>query len=393
MAESFTQGQISFEYRRFEDDMTSETHDEQISVFSRIDTKYQQAKNKFVLRAYARVHSGKSGQDIVVAEDLYYSTEVKDFIELGAGYKIYNWSNLEVFRPADTVNSKNLDTDIEKFEKIGELSLYANMFMPNGQLSIYFFPKSADPLFPTKESRFGLNIPVEDPIWVDKDGHTSNWNNSGAIRFTQSLGAVDFQAHILNHYDRDYFILGLNDELAVVPYFFRVNESSVGLQHSADQYLTKFEVTHKNYQDESEVLSIVGTAVKPKDFSVAALGLEYDQSFDHGSTGKILIEYQRILGVSLYERSILSVFQNDLFVNYSYNLNDTMGTQLSLGSFIDLERSHEFLHIATYTRRLSNTWKYNINMRLFDAPIKSSPDGMEILNQSDSLSFSLDRFF
>ena len=67
-----------------------------------------------------------------------------------------NWTATEAFHPADVINSRYLDSNVENFEKLGEAMVSFKWDVGDGNLTGYFIPFVMDPIMPSRRSRLNL---------------------------------------------------------------------------------------------------------------------------------------------------------------------------------------------------------------------------------------------
>jgi len=137
------QGEVAFEFRKFKDDNVATTKDTGAAIFTRLETKYESDVSKHVLRFFSRVDPKDSDRDFVTFEDAYLSNRLGESqgIKVLAGYKLFNWTATEAFHPADQINSRNYDSDLENLEKKGELTVELAFDTPVGALSFFYWPR------------------------------------------------------------------------------------------------------------------------------------------------------------------------------------------------------------------------------------------------------------
>lgn len=410
-AEYSSMGEIALEYRQFKDDDSSATEDRGIAVFSRLESRFDGESYSHLLRGFARVDSEESSRDLIWIEDAFasYFLDFDKEWRVGGGYKIYNWTALEAFRPADTLNSRNYDAPLEKPEKRGELALEFEMPYYEGSFTLYYFPRAENPHYPGAASRLGLGFVPATPVWVDGvEAEDKQWRQQFGARLTQFIFGADISIHAIRHYDRQFPIVGTSNYTFVgstpvpvngtssmnVPHYYQVTQYGGTLQLPFfDGWVFKAEAAHRTFEKELEVLTVSGLQ-KPIDHSEVALGLEYGMAHADGSESTFFLEGVQILGVEENERARLSAFQNDVFIGMRHARNDIMGTEFLISAIFDLERTHEKLYNLQASRRLSDVWKLSGTVRVFDAPPETStPRGLEILDQDNHASITITRFF
>ncbi len=410
-AEFSSQGEVAVEYRQFKNDDVSSTQDTGIAFFSRLESSYEDDRYSHVLRGFSRIDSKESSRDLIWVEDAYaaYFLDEEKLWKISGGYKVFNWTALEAFQPADTINSRNFDAPLERPEKRGELALELEVPFYQGSLTFSFFPRVENPRYPGSASRLGVGFLPAEPVWVDgQDAKSDQWHPQFAARLTQLIYGADLSLHVLRHYDRQFPIVGTSNYAVVlgntvpvngvsslnVPHFYEVTQIGGTLQKPFfDAWLFKAEAANRTFEKDLSVLTVTGLR-KPLDHTEAALGLEYMTSHADGSDSTLFFEYQKILGLEKSEAERLSIFQHDYFIGIRHTRNDIMGTEFVLSAILDVDRSHEKLYNFQASRRLSDVWKIGTTVRVFDAPKQGTTAvGLEVLDQDHHISINLSRFF
>lgn len=431
MAEVSSFGELALESRVFEDDDNDDTQDWGIGAYSQLEVNYESGVFSHVFRATARVDRKDPGRNFVTFEDAYLSARIFGGVKLLAGYKIFNWSATEAFHPADQVNSRNYDGEIENLEKKGELTVEAELPLYRGTFSLYFFPRFEDPKLPSPSSRLGgMGIDLGGPTVVDgMDADTNHkWVPQFGVRTVQYLDWGDFSAHALKHVNRNYPLLGTHkysEQTLGSPPFFSItqlapNDIMLGpttyylpgwqfgstAQVLTDSGVLKFEGAYYMFDDHKPIFDLALFAQDPlkedeneylqkrKDHGELVVGYEHNLYHDNSTQSTLLFEAVSVLGLNKEERASTSIFQRDIFLGYRFSFNDTMGKEILFNVIADLERSHEYLYNLSYSQRLSNTWKIESSLRFYDAPQKGDiPQGLEALDESTGLNLTLTRFF
>jgi hypothetical protein len=396
-------GEVSFESRIFKDDDKATTEDRGLSLFTRLEAVYKGEKLDLIFRGFGRVDRFDKGRDVFAPEDahLKYSLGPANLI---AGYQMFNWSATEVFHPADVLNSRNFDSNIENQEKIGELTLSARFDLFDGDLTFYYFPKYEKPIPPGRRSRLGIDIgfDVADPSFVEKNNFvsTDSYGNQYGVRLAQTLGDTDFTIHYLRFMDRLqplYFF----DGSVIRPHLFMMNQIGGTLSSVLTEgIIGKFEFAHKDFIADNPVTNILLTPTtrSPIDHTQLVWGLEWGWGNSNGTDTTLYAEYQYYKpdkSISSARRDELGIFQNDLFIGCRHAFNDVNGKELVVSLISDMNRSHEYLFQSTYSQRLNQFWKIKLGLRYIDAPIKNKPTpiGLEVLNQDHQFSLAFSRFF
>lgn len=155
------QSEISFRSMVYQNDKKPGTNDSEAALGLKASTTYEKGSLKAVF-------GGQGRNDYGYLEDLYavYSFGSEREWRVSSGFQVFNWSATEAFHPADILNSRNYDSDAESLDKKGELNIAIERRLADGWLSLYYFPLFMDPEYPGKESRRGLSVDLEDPVWI-----------------------------------------------------------------------------------------------------------------------------------------------------------------------------------------------------------------------------------
>lgn len=404
-------GEIKAELRQFKDDEVNKTVDKAIAGKFRAELKYSGENYNANFRGYALVDTEDNDRNTTTIEDLYftYFFNEDETVSLTAGYKIFNWSATEAFHPADVINSRNLDSNIESLDKIGEPHIEGYFETSIGSFSLFYFPYAINPKYPGKNSRLGVGKDIRAPIWVTSNTKSTpkNWHHQGALRFSKTIGSGDLTLHAIHHMNRMNPIVGLDItykeimgfsapvRIDYTPYFFKALQLGGTYQHAIEGgWLIKAEGAFRDfYHNEVNIQTPRGYR-SPKDHGLLALGVEYVMSHDIGYESNLVLEAQSVLGQGRSTRSELSLFQRDIMLGYRLAFNDTMGKELFVSLIKDIERKNETLYNFYYTQRLSDDWKVKMGFRVYDAPMKGDyPIGLEAYHNSHYVFLNLSRFF
>lgn len=402
------QGEVGFEYRRFESDLNIQNADTGVAVLSRVESVFETDIYKHVFRFFGRVDQKDSDRSLVVVEDGYLSMTLGEdqTIKILGGYKLFNWTATEAFHPADQINSRNYDSNVESLEKKGELTIEIEKTLDNGSFALYFFPKFEDPVFPGNRSRLGFGADLERVVWVDGGDATTNqnWGVQFGGRLSTTIMDADLSFHFLHHMDRSFPVIGTHRYATVsgspvatafptTPYYYRVNQVGLTAVLPYESFIFKLEAASREFDNDLLIYTTRGLR-RPEDNTEVALGSEYGIAHESGSESFIFVEGQMMFGPNQDRIQELSLFQKDIFLGYRFAFNDIMGRELFFSFIFDAEREHEFLYNLSYSQRLSDIWKVKTGLRYYDAPQKGATvTGLELYD-GDSYGFvTLTRFF
>lgn len=403
------QGEIGFEYRRFESDNVNTNADTGVAIVSRVESTFEKEVYKHVFRALGRVDEKDSDRSLVIIEDGYLSMLLgpEESWKILGGYKLFNWTATEAFHPADQINSRNYDSDVESLEKKGELTLELEKTLDNGSFALYFFPKFEEPVYPGAQSRLGFGAELQRPVWVDGGDATTNqtWGVQFGGRFSFTLlDTADLSFHFLHHMNRSFPVIGTHQFVLVggsptptafptVPYYYRANQVGITGVLPIESFIFKLEAATRKFDNDLFVYTTRGLR-RPEDNTEVALGMEWSIAHESGAETYLFMEGQMMFGPEQSRIEEMSLFQKDIFLGLRYAFNDVMGRELFFSFIFDVEREHEYLFNLSYTQRLSDLWKIKTGIRYYDAPQKGSTvTGLELYDGDSYIYGTLTRYF
>lgn len=411
------QGEVSFEYRQFESDTNSNTVESVPSLFSRVEAKNDGEIMDMAFRGYGRVSEQEPSRNILRAEDAYVRFPVgpEGDWSFFAGYKTYNWTATEAFHPADAVNSRNLDSEFENFEKMGELSIEVEIPVLRGYFSLFYWPRFEAPHYPGVKSRLGSGFDFDHPrVLVGEDyQNDSVWRHQYGARFSNVWGDADFSVHVLKHIDRNYPLIGdvnyttipvggssitVPSKSTLTPYYYEALQVGGTLSYVSGALISKVEYAWRKFDQDVRPIynALTSTFLKPRDHQEIAVGFEYLIGHESGAESYLVLEGNTFLGLTESERIAVSVFQRDVLLGYRFNFNDDMGREIFASTILDVERTHERFFQISYAQRLTSVWKMKLAARVFDAKKENPqglPVGLELFDRDNYLQLTLSRFF
>ncbi len=410
-------GEVAFEFRQFESDNNSNTVESVPSLFSRVDTKLDGDIMDMAFRGYGRVSEREPSRNILSFEDAYVRFPVgpEGDWSFFAGYKTYNWTATEAFHPADAVNSRNLDSEFENFEKMGELTFEVEIPVLRGYFSLFYWPRFEAPHYPGIKSRLGSGFDFDRPrvLAGDDINDDSAWRHQFGARFSNVWGDADYSLHVLKHIDRNYPLLGdinyttLNvggsnvtvpSKSTLTPYYFEATQIGGTLSYVTGALISKLEFAWRQFETPSRPVynALASSFLTPTDHQEVAVGFEYLVGHESGAESYFILEGNTFFGLDEVERTAVSVFQRDVLLGYRFNLNDDMGREFFVSAILDVERTHERFFQASYAQRLNAFWKARLALRIFDAAKEypqGLPVGLELFDSDNYLQLTLSRFF
>ena len=388
-------GEAGIESRLFNGDGVGATEDFNIGPYARTELKARRGMYRGLGRVFLREDFFDAGRGIFILEEFWAGWRANGWkVRLGA--QLFNWTATEAFHPADILNSRNLDSDVENTEKLGEPALRVSKSIGQGVIEAYFLPTRIAPRLPGSASRLSLSgTDSGDALWVSNDGSLSRGNIEiqGALRASQTFGSADIAVHLVHHRDRSQPVITLDPQNALLtPVYLPVSQYGGTYQQALGAWLAKLELAWRDF-DNPDRPTRLGT-VSQEDHGQAAAGLEFGWAGNSGSESALVLEGQRIFGVARAERANLHLFQNDILFGVRHAFNDTQSKELFASVLIDAERNSELLWSARYSQRIGDTWSVKTGFRIVQAPQKSSvAAGLETLRAADQIFLTVIRHF
>jgi hypothetical protein len=357
-AEVSSKGELAVEGRAFADDDDELTHDQGLGLFGRLEARHQHAPFEEKLRAYGRLDHYDDRRSTLVLEEAFVQVR-QGRVRLRVGADLVNWTATEAFHPADVINARNLDSDLESLEKVGEPMAAAQVTLAEGTTAaLMVMPVYMKTLLPSPRSRLSLAPGVDFQgrrALFDRKGHYTD-NHFGpqlALRLQQVVGQADVSVHALEQMDRLQPLVGWDiAEARPVPIYLTVRQLGGTYQQVLGPLIVKVEAAYRWFATPVDadapvvpldVRAAVPTPMAPgsfpdRDHGTVAVGLEYGIPHASGGDSTLLLEGQMVLGANIdaATRQQLTPFQRDLFAGYRLTLGDDDSKELEMGTIVDL---------------------------------------------------------
>lgn len=403
-----SRGDVAFDSRAFRPDDDPITVDGAASILGRVEWRHQHAPLEEKVRVFGRTDALDNRRSIVVVEEAWAQFRSGP-IRLRVGADIVNWTATEAFHPADVINARNLDSEIENFEKLGEPMVAAQWGIFEGtSVQALFMPVYMKTVFPSPRSRLSFAPPGVDlnrgRRFMDRDGQFTrdDFGPQAAFRVQQVIGSADVSLHVLEHMDRTQPLVAV-DLATMQPLAIFQTVRQVGLTYVHDVgagLLLKLEAAHRwlrNPQTPTPGLLFPSLADVPgpfpdRDHAAVAVGLEYGLAHEGGGESTLLAEGQALIGPDKRTRAALSPFQRDVLIGYRYAFNDQDSREILFGFIFDVERP-EFLVNLNYRQRIGETWSLLLGLRVFEAHGDGGEGALVPLDSADHFRAGLIRYF
>ncbi|PCI36743.1 MAG: hypothetical protein COB53_08560 [Elusimicrobia bacterium] len=388
-------GELGMESRLFQGDAHATTEDFNLGPVFRAELKTKKGFYRGLGRVFSRFDLFDPGRTIVLVEELWVGWREAGW-KVRAGTQLFNWTATEAFHPADILNSRNFDSDIENAEKIGEPALRVSRAIGDGAIEAYFLPVRFAPQLPGGASRLSLSgTEVGDALWVARDGSLSRGSLEiqGAVRIAQTIGSADLAAHVVHHRDRSQPVAAIDPRNGrPTPIYLEVSQFGGTYQQALGPWLAKVELAWRDFQNPNRPTRL--GIISQEDHGQAAIGLEVGWNGASGSESTLILEGQRVFGVNRETRAGLHLFQNDILLGVRHAFNDAQSKEIFASILVDIERNSEFLWSARYSQRITDSWSIKTGFRIVQAPKKSvTATGLETLRAADQIHLTITRHF
>ena len=394
-----SRGQLGVESRGFLDDDNAATVDQALGLFGRLQIDHKSKPFRERLRLYGRLDREDLERTILVVEEAWVEWKAKPF-RVRAGFDLLNWTATEAFHPSDILNSRNLDSSIQNYDKLGEPMVSLSYKGTIGVLTAYFLPTVINPILPSPNSRLSFSPGLQTQFaYLDQNGELlDDWfKPQGALRWNRGFDDFDLSFHAVRHLDRSQPSIGLLDG-APTALFQTVTQLGGTYQHVLGAWILKCEGGWRFFEPIAiqSGLALLSEGTGKPNHGRLALGLEYGTSLASGAESTLILEGQTILGTTRAEALELDLFQGDILLGYRYAFNDVDSKALLVSVILDVEDPEEIIGSAQYSQRLGDTWTFNASLRLVEAPEPTEAIGgsqLRRIRDSDFLGIEFMRHF
>lgn len=397
-------GYAGVQSRAFADDGDPTTTDYGLSAVSELQISLTARPFKARLRAFALADSADRNRDTIIVEEAWVELK-KNPLRLRLGVQVHNWTATEAFHPADVLNSRYFDSDIENPQKIGEPTASAILRLPIGVLAGHIMPFVINPIAPSARSRQNFlprGFTLGRPLRLTRgDSFGGQRQFQWAVRFSGTIEslAMDLSLHALQHQDRQRPLVIFDQRSRKFrPLYLPLTQTGGTMRMVVGDFVIKAEAVYR------WVHLPPPTLVRPlppglRDHGVAAVGVDWGLSFANGIELTFLAEAQAVLLPERQRARRIEPFQADLLLGMRFVFNDSASRELLLSGIVDLEYADEGLLNITFSQRLGETFKLKVGARIILAPPRSADPqaapaaGLAALTDADQIHLSLVRYF
>jgi len=407
-----SRGELGMESRVFQRDDDAGTKDENVAAAGRMQVDARNGDFRLRFRGFVRHDQTDRGRSAAFPEEAWAQWKGERF-SLTVGWDMVTWTATEAFHPADVVNARYFDSNVENFEKIGEPLAQLRMKLGQGNISAYLMPYFTAPIFPSARSRLSFlptGTTLGEARWLTRDGDVTSdrLGAQWAVNLQQTIGDADVSLHVLQNQDRYNPVVGLDPaKFELHPLFKPVTQIGGTYQQVIEGLIVKAEFAYRIYDRSVAKPSGTFVALDPRqltenrDHGTAALGLEYSVSHDIGWESTFILEGQSVFAEGKgwngndRIRHELNIFQRDLMGGLRLAFQDAADSSLLLFAVVDLEDAEQMFANLGYNRRLGEEWSLKAGLRFFNLPPKNPdmPIGFERWHKANQLTLTLMRHF
>jgi hypothetical protein len=312
---------------------------------------------------------------------------VFDTWELRAGIGQVFWGTAESNNLVDIINQTDFVDQFTGDEKLGQPMVRATFKRDWGNVDVLLLPLFRERPFPGEDGRLRPPI-VFSNFFVDYESDAEDKHLDYAVRYSRSLGNLDFGIYYFNGTSRDPRIAFVPTPAptpqvpgGLVVRYDLMQQFGLDASLLAGPWIFKLEALHRDSEFDTYKAAVVGAEYTFGALFGGALDIntfiEYSYDSRDGSEE----------GFSL---SPAAVLQNDAFVGARFGLNDAYSSQVRLGLMTDVTDGSKALRVEA-SRRLSNKWAVKlVGQSFFDV----DPDNvLSSLENDDYVEASVSYFF
>lgn len=407
-----SRGEVGLETRVFQPDDDRDSRDGNVAAVARVRVEARQGDFRARLRGFVRHDEVDRGRSAAFPEEAWLEWK-RDRLRLAVGWDMLTWSATEAFHPADVVNSRYFDSNIEGFEKLGEPLAELRVKIGQGNVAAYFMPYFTPPIFPSPRSRLSFTPPsvrLGRALRLQGDGTVTDgrWVSQWGVAAQQTVGDADVSVHVLQHVDRFLPVVGVDTRGGQLrPLFRPVLQVGGTYQQVFAGLIVKLEAAYLMFDRPALAAGTPFVPLDPRalgedrDHGAIAVGLEYGFSHDNGWETTLLVEGQSIfaegrgLRGNARIRRELNLFQRDVLAGVRLALQDEADSALLAFLAVDVEDPDQIFANLGYGRRLGEEWSLKTGLRIFHLPPRDAamPIGFERWHRANQLYLTLLRHF
>jgi len=376
--ESPLAGYISMEPRLFpEDAMYDGQKDQHLSFAAELEyyRDWADGSQRFAFRPFGRYDVHDDERTHADIRELYWRMEKDNFL-FKAGLDVVFWGVAESRHLVDIINQTDLVENIDGEDKLGQPMLNMDYMSDNwGTWQFYILPYFRERTFPGEEGRLRPDPAIDENDAEYEDGDEEE-HIDYAVRWSHYIGDWDIGLAHFSGTSRDPLLQPRTSgsDLAIIPYYPQIDQTSVDAQATLGAWLLKLEAIYNDNNVDSYYAWTGG-------FEYTFYGVA-DSDADMG----LLLEYN-------YDdrgTDSTSALQEDLYLGLRWSGNDTDSTELLAALVYDTDNNSIFGNIEA-SRRLGEHWTLGMELRFFTNV--DEQDLLHFIEDDDYAEFQITRHF
>lgn len=331
--------------------------------------------SSMVFSPFARLDSADKERSHADIREFNY-LHVGDGWELRVGLGKVFWGACEFVHLVDIINQTDLVESLDGEEKLGQPMVHLSLVRPWGVVDAFLLPYFRERTFPGVKGRLRSALVVD----TDHPGYESGSEElyqDVALRYSHSLGAVDYGLTFFSGTSREPFLLATvtdRAEAVLQPFYEQIDQAALDLQGVYGSWLIKGEALYRSGYGRS--------------FAATTLGFEYTlvAVFDSGMDLGLLGEY--VFDDRSQDRA--GLFDNDLMAGLRLAFNDAASSEILVGLVQDLNQSSRLLTVEA-GRRIHDYVRINLEAACFMDGASSVVD--KALGDDDFIKLELVAYF
>ena len=321
-------------------------------------TDWDDGDQRLVFTPFFRWDQQDDERTHVDIRELYWQKSLSSS-ELIVGVGKVFWGVTELRHLVDVINQTDLVENLDQEEKLGQPMVQLTFLTDWGTLDLFVLPYFRERTFSGAKGRprAPLVVDTDNPVF-QSSAEQSHVDYS--IRWSHYFGDWDIGLAHFSGTSRDpRLVPGLNSQgvPVFIPNYDQIDQFSLDLQATKGSWLLKLEALTRDF-----TLGRNNAATGGFEYTLVGLG---ESAIDLG----LLVEY-------LYDDNnvpgLVTAFDDDIFLGTRFAFNDTQSTELLLGGSFDLNQHSNFFNIEG-SRRIGQTWKAELEVRIFDNDVPTDP--------------------
>lgn len=375
-------GNISLEYRQFSHEPLLSSQYKQygsIAIQPEWFHQWDGGKQSLTVTVFSRWDEHDDERTHSDIRELSW-LNVFDESELRVGLRKVFWGVTESQHLVDIINQTDLVENMDGEEKLGQPMINYALINDWGTVDFFILPYFRERTFP------GLNGRLRSTFYVDTDNPVYESSDKEkhidyAIRWVHSVGDWDIGLSYFDGTSRDpsfYVATDGNGNTVFRPVYNLLQQTGLDLQATIEAWLWKMEVVNRHIKGES--------------YNAVTAGFEYTFNgvFESSSDVGLVTEY-------LYDdrdHAATTPFEDDVMLGLRWTKNDEQDTTLLVGVIADVEDESR-LYSLEASRRLGESWKLNLEARLFSGLKNDNTSNQTIyaLRKADFIQLELSYYY